>query len=460
MENMENMEILQDDIRNHKDDPQEALWNNLTELIWKGDVIPVIGDSLILEEGTISEFFIKAIAGAFHISPIPNNFADLLEILQIKKMGNEDPNVNINDNIWSTISHQIVPKLPLYVDTKISDSLKQLLSIKHFRFVITTSVDDTVERIMKNIWEKRHNTVEVKVFRNNPPKDFKECESIKENLVKPTLYYMFGKADTVLPNSYVLTDEDLLTYCQSWLSEGNHPEKISNLLANKYLLFWGVNYPDWLVRFLWFAMRNNKRDKLNNKQGAMIAKTEIDTSLINFLKRISIETQSDPQKVVAELTKRLKAREDQEYLSTFPDRCDFFISYSHRDKVWAEKLYNTLTAKGYTAWYDATNIIVGDRWPDMLRRSIESCKRFIPLFSPNIITEANEPHVYRQEWNFAITHLLVEPHFILPVYIDGVPYGDPGLKLPPNFAPISSSEWKTLDDVEQVADKLIEGLKS
>ncbi|MBR3847245.1 MAG: toll/interleukin-1 receptor domain-containing protein [Alistipes sp.] len=451
------MKNLADLIKNNQKDHQEALWETLTNMIWDGKVIPVIGDSLILKEGTISELFIKAIADAFEIQPIPNNFSDLHDTLRIKKI--ENP--LIDDNIWSAIQ-RVLPILPQYVDTNISDSLKQLLSIKKFRFVITTSVDDTVERIMKNIWEERHNTVEVKVFRNDPSKDPKECESIKDDMVQPTLYYMFGKADTVLPNSYVLTDEDLLTYCQSWLSEGNHPEKISNLLANKYLLFWGVNYPDWLVRFLWFAMRNNKRDTLNIRQGAMIAKTQIDTSLINFLKRISIETQSDPQKVVNELTKRLKAREEQDHLSTFPDRCDFFISYSHRDKVWAEKLYNTLTAKGYTVWYDATNIIVGDRWPEKLRRGIESCKRFIPLFSPNIIAEADDkkPHPYRQEWDFAITHLFEERNFILQVYIDGVPYGDPGLKLPADFARLSSSEWKTLDDVEQVADKLIEGLKS
>ena len=162
---------------------EERFYDNLAEQIFKGNVIPVIGDSLVLEneDTTIAKALLEAIATDYEISCNPETFSDLYYDKEFEEY---------RTNLYEDISGLIEANQENF---KPSAVLQDLLSIKQFPFVITTSVDYTVEETMKEIWLKRGKEVKSLIFCNDPKKndDIKSDTEIKH----PTVYYIFGKAN-------------------------------------------------------------------------------------------------------------------------------------------------------------------------------------------------------------------------------------------------------------------------
>lgn len=63
-----------------------------------------------------------------------------------------------------------------------------------------------------------------------------------------------------------------------------------------------------------------------------------------------------------------------------------FISFSRKDKNFAEKLTNHLTHAGYEVWIDLQNISIGEVWSDETARGIERADIFIVLLSKNALS--------------------------------------------------------------------------
>lgn len=59
-----------------------------------------------------------------------------------------------------------------------------------------------------------------------------------------------------------------------------------------------------------------------------------------------------------------------------------FISYSHKDKDYAHKLYQYLFEHGFNAWID-DRIDYGSRWPDEVEKRVQECGAFILMMSSN-----------------------------------------------------------------------------
>ena len=418
---------------------EEKSWDELVEQIWAGNVIPVIGDNLVVNETTIIKELIEHLASEKGLKYTPQSFSELYYDEDFK---------NYRKDVYEEVSSLVEGNQQYFTPT---DILKDFLSIEQFPFVITTSVDYTVEETMREIWEtKRGRKLKTLVFSNYAKgnDDIKKDTELKE----PTVYYMFGKANNKREHSFVLTEEDLLSFCQSWLSD-RHPALLSKVIGNKYLLFFGVNYPDWLIRFIWFSMRNN----LSNS-GMLVDKRNLESSLLDFFQRVSIRTQSTPRIVVDEIKKRL-ADKKNEYenmlFDSVPTGMDFFISYSRRDLDWATSLYEALSKMGYKVWLDKNNITVGAEWAPEIRKGIRTAKHVIILISENVALESEEYHVYRDEWEIALSHRLSNEKFILPVCLENLNlYSDERLKLPAELKGIHSIEWANKAVVDNVVKEL------
>lgn len=445
---------------------EERFYDNLAEQIFKGNVIPVIGDSLVLEneDTTIAKALLEAIATDYEISCNPETFSDLYYDKEFEEY---------RTRLYEDVSGFIEANQENF---KPSAILQDLLSIKQFPFVITTSVDYTVEETMKEIWLKRGKEVKSLIFCNDPKKndDIKSDTEIKH----PTIYYIFGKANNNREHSFVLTEEDLLLFCKSHLSdmEGAHLPKV---IAEKYLLFIGVNYSDWLMRFIWYSIRSklyNKSDEATknqqsdvftekNKSDVFIDNQHMETSLLNFLKRISIKIQNNPKTVLDEIKSRLKKLEDREKedeekkFDTVPQHSDFFISYSRRDIQYAAELYKELTERGYKCWYDKKNISIGEDWELAIRKGICTARKCIILLSENIANESQSHHPYRTEWDIALAHRASDIDFVSPICIgDADIYKDEGMKLPYDLKAINARQWKKSDDLKEIIDSLTSAL--
>lgn len=366
-------------------DRDEPLWDKLIQQIIEGNVIPVIGADLLIDNATnLHNVIIDGLSRIFKVESRHSTFSELV-------YSPEYTSSNKKDNIYYQVNKIFASKrFPP------SQRLLKLLSVRQFPFVMTTSFTPIVEQAMRTIWKDE---LKVMRFNNNPS----ENDDIKTatDLRKPTVYYMFGKVGEAA-QKYVLTDTDMLDFVSSWLSDKDkvRPKNLCNELEKKYLLMLGNNYSNWLFRFIWYSMR-----KPNLGRGMLAYDGSLDESLINFLDRAETFTKQDISDVIDQIITRLdqKLKENESTKFNKPEEnVDVFISYSRSDSDVAEKVYTALTAHGKRVWYDRFNLTEGGNFMDEIKKAIKTAKYFVPIFSQNIEREKNDSHVYRNEWDQAI----------------------------------------------------------
>lgn len=381
---------------------EEEHWNILVDQVIKGNVIPVIGSELTSFEGcSISDILVRNISPLCNMRTAARSFSQLIPRFQVERK---------NDDIYRYVS-AILNKDSNQKLTTPSDDLKRLLSVRYFPSVIYTSYDPTVEKAMRNIHGDR---LRVYTFDNNA--DTNDDIPALDNLQTPTLYYMFGKANSE-GRRFVLSDKDMLDFSRSWLAETDNtnrskPANLSNALANKFLLVLGCDYTDWLFRFIWFAMKDTKIRKNNDEQkiGLFAVSNSADDEFIDFLTRSNTLTQTMPvHDFISELCRRIEEKNNlladalkQVKFDTPQSNADVFISYSRADKDLVERLYVILTEMGLNVWFDRKELGVGvDFWKD-IRYAIRTAKLFVPVLTNSIKEQYRDEHIYRDEWEEAI----------------------------------------------------------
>lgn len=359
----------------------EAYWNRLIEEIIEGNVVPVIGAEMLVENcPNIHKTIIGQLARKLKIEGNITSFSELVY--------HRDYHQKI-ENIYPYVNSYLMQK-----HLTPSGILKRLLSYRQFPFVITTSFTPVVENTMRGIWG---DDLRVLKYGNNPA----DIGDIRDDtdMRRPTVYYMFGKY-CESAHRYALTDTDMLDYCSSWLSDngGKKPINLVSALAGKYLLMIGNNYSDWLFRFIWYSLR---KDKMGH---GMLAYENVDDTFLHFLDRTNAFACQNPTKVVEQIENRLtrKIQDNERTKFNKPEmNADIFISYSRRDKKLVEKLYDAFTNLGKKVWYDRNNLAVGANFMEDINYAIKTARYFIPVFSKNVTEERNAPHVYRAEWETA-----------------------------------------------------------
>lgn len=440
---MKDNEFILDDapiIIEDSNNTEEIMWELLVDNIMKGDVIPVIGEKIVMQDRTVNKILIDHLSKKEGVTTNPQTYSQLLY---------DDNYKTDRDHIYGMLTALIEANQYKF---KPSSLLQRVLSIHQFPFVITTTIDYTVENTMRQIWKDRERDLKVLYFNNNPADKQKIGDVSKDSdLEIPTIYYMFGKANNPCLHSFVVTDEDMLSFCQSWLTEGKRPKNLAHVLGDKFLLFLGCSYPDWLIRFIWYSMR-----KELDKSG-MLVDAEAEDTLIAFLNRLHINTQRNPEVVIFEIEKRLAQRMkkyNELKFDTPRDKTDVFISYSRTDSEKAEELYNALINKGLNVWYDKKNLAAGDKWLEKINDAITTTKYCIILLSNSMKAQIHESHVYRKEWNMAIEHasgMTPNRGFIVPILLDDININDATLGIPKIIrdANAKSIAEYSVDDIAQ-----------
>ena len=396
----------------------EENWKILFEQIIKGNVIPVIGPEMIeLDHIPSTQKIINVFSEVCGIDiGEKESFSQLVYDSNFQREFEDD-------EIHSLINNNINSIIEEYAREEDNALLRKFLKIPYFPFVITTVFDPIVETIMREIHGEQ---LRVLCFRNDPNKN--DDLYYAEDTKKPTLYYMFGKADGV-SDSFVVTDTDMLKFSRSWMlptdaSNNAKPALLSNILAKRYLLIIGYNFQDWLFRFFWYAM---KSDALGKEKGGMLAQSRSDQSLIDFLTRSKAFAQIEPKlecfvdRLIDGISRTEKKNNcKQQNQNIFPvEGVDVFISYSRGDKDIAQKLYEELTKIGLHVWYDKESLHKGLDFMHQIENAIKKSVFFVPVFTNTIINQAQEEHPYRLEWKFAVEHLEL---------IGGIPYCYPFLE--------------------------------
>ena len=59
-----------------------------------------------------------------------------------------------------------------------------------------------------------------------------------------------------------------------------------------------------------------------------------------------------------------------------------FLSYSHKDSEYANRLADSLEAKGLEVWIDE-RIDYGSRWPKVIQENLDRCSAFVVVMTPD-----------------------------------------------------------------------------
>lgn len=378
---------------------EEGQWTIFVEQIFKGNVIPVIGGDMQTNDGKpVEKKIIDAIAADCGITENISGFSQLVSNKSFKAKYDRQ-------SLIYTIVKDVIEKSRTVFEP--SPLLMKLLGTKKFPFVITTSFCPMVENTLREVY----GDVKVLAFTN----DARYNDDIDNDaeLKKPVAYHIFGKYDDAKQN-FVLTDMDMLSFSRSWLAKTDSgsnakPAILARALADKYLLVLGCNYQDWLFRFLWFALKENRLAPSSSSEaiGMLAEKRNENDELIAFLNNSNIFTQIiDIEGFVEKLLSKMNEYEAvHEKPSKFDNPeigADVFISYSRSDSDIVEILYNKLSDRGLNVWYDRRNLILGDDFRKEIKKAIRTAKLFVPVLSANIRKEYKEEHVYRTEWNWAV----------------------------------------------------------
>lgn len=430
-DNFDNIEI-QSNI-----DDNAPQWDIFIDQIIQGNVIPVIGPEILCENYNPHKKLLKYFINQFKIDTEINSFSELINNDNFTNNGHRE-----KDYIYSYIN-QLLSK------TRFSPSqlLKEILSIKQFPFIITTSFIPIIENTLKDMGRKN---LRVMVFNNNPI----ENQDIQDDidLRTPTIYYMFGRVGDSA-HRYVVTDIDMLDFCSSWIADTQgRPGNLVSCLRNKYLLMLGNSYSDWLFRFIWYSLRKS------GSGSGLYAYEYVEDELSRFLQRNQTFLSKPTKEVIQKMKEKLNLKLQEKKKNKFQAveyGTDIFISYSRTDSAIAQKLYDCLTHRGINVWFDRDNITKGGKFMEEICQGIRTAKYFIPILTSNIEQEKNHPHVYRTEWDEAIqTGIRYGRTYIIPISQTNLDFYRAAI--PERLRQHNAIEFADINDIDSVSEQIIQ----
>jgi hypothetical protein len=304
--------------------------------------------------------------------------------------------------------------------------LKQLAEIRHFNLFVTTGFDSLLETALDQVRFDGVPQTRSIAYAPNNKQDL--LPGIEEG---PTVYHLFGKVSAV-PNSYAISDEDLLEFLTALQSDARRPENLFNRLKSEHVLLIGAHFPDWVARMF---LRTTKGRRLSESRDELEFLAEEsasrEPSLVAFLKHFSKPTRlfdGDLGQFVETLWRRWCERQRpgtaagrDRWAPRAPEMpADaIFISYAREDLVAVRALTDALEAAGLSVWFDMNRLSAGDSFDLKIQQNIRRCSLFIPLLSRN--TQARTQGFFRREWHYALDRdKEIDPRqpFIVPVAID------------------------------------------
>lgn len=329
---------------------------------------------------------------------------------------------------------------------ELSNKLVRLLEKKYFRLVLTTTYDQYIETIMRKIWEDDLRVLNIFDVGNKFDLEKEELEN--KHLIRPTLYYIFGRAND--DSDFAVIENDYMKVIKRWLGEKS-PDNLLTYIRNKSILSLGTKFDDWLFRFFWFALHGDNRSRLNGRHGdipvnrhvngtvaiSFNKESETDRKLEKYLNREDIRHERNTGEMIDYLLENLEKAETQ-YRRESCKLGDIFLSYDSSSYDTVRHLFYYLNSKGYKVWFDRhpdpkQGIAPGDSYDINIQKAIGQCQIFIPVIGRTIknILEDNDTsyHYFMDiEWTLAQARYNVNSEHdkmeIIPFCIDGIDLKD------------------------------------
>lgn len=171
--------------------------------------------------------------------------------------------------------------------------------------------------------------------------------------------------------------------------------------------------------------------------------------MASFSRDGSIQTYSHPAPPL-DITIEIDEDESKIYILQYAARLDVkktvFISYSHDDKEWLDRVRKSLKLlerKGLIDIWDDSAIKPGDRWQEEIDKALQQSKVAVLLVSQNF---AASDFILDQELPYILQSAQQKSVLLLWIAISSAPYDDIGV-----------GEFQALNDTSQPLDSLDTG---
>ena len=395
---------------------QEAVFSReqFVEDVFNDDYILVVGCEVVMNKseepsGDVNQYILQALNTSLgrdykDFNELVRRSGDGIDAIRNLLNSEEDFTYDLND---------------------LSPELKALFESRLFRFVLTTTFDGYLEKLMNHVWgEGKYRIVNIddKKSLDDLRNALAECRD-DQRYNEPTLFYIFGKAVKDEAKKYVRTDDDAIQIIEKWIQMPKE-DPVLRHIRNKKLLALGCKFDDWYFRFFWYIL---KREISRFREGQVAfmlnAEDQADVKLEAFLRQSKIYRHADARAFMTDVTKTLTSTDAgnpfHELIVKNRKRGGIFLSYCSKDVIMASQLFFKLKKQGYNVWFDNVRLSGGDNYNEEISKAIGEAKIFIPLLSPSIANDLSQGHTdnyYSKEWRMAQQ---LGNEVILPVAVNG-----------------------------------------
>ncbi len=309
---------------------------------------------------------------------------------------------------------------------EVSEMHSHLASLP-FNLIINATPD---ERITQALIQEGKEPLESYYNFHGDKRDFINWDPLKH----PLVYYLYGSIKN--PESLVITENDLLEFLVSIITKDPAlPSNISSEFRDKHncFLFLGFGFKNWYLRILLYVLLGGKEKKA--KEGPSFALEDftivpedafMNNSIFYREEHKIIFSKMELPDFIEELKERYTkvAGPSAELKRSKPVRKDLkaptvFICHASEDRERASVLYEQLKGAGIDPWIDTENIRGGDRWGQVIKRTIDEIDYFVVLQSKSLASKSKG--FLNKEIHYALDRQLefrAPLRFIIPVIIE------------------------------------------
>lgn len=402
----------------------DDFWEDLLILLDEGKVIPVIGSGVVSmgqDESPFYPWLARRLAEKLGI-PLDSlgDQADLNTVATIHLLSRGDGNA-----LYTRIARILRDECPMP-----GKALMDLASVSAFNLFLTTTFDPLLQRALD--FTRYGGEPFTNVYAFSPKSQLMDLPSSRHELEGSTVFHLLGQVSSV--PDYVVWEEDMLEFMFALYDNLDMMERLSRVLKDHGLLFLGLNFSDWLVRFF---LRVSKQEPLSTPKvhRAYLAESPEafpSNSLVMFFGAVSRDIQvmkQDPAQFCSELARRWQARHpEQSSVPRLPlpvvedeiPKGAIFISYAREDEASVVQLVRGLRDAGCILWYDRERLKAGDNWRNQLEDAVKKrCGIFLSVISQT--TQSTRESYYHLERNWAAQRaerIAHDEEFYIPVVID------------------------------------------
>jgi hypothetical protein len=407
----------------------EIFWGDLLHAIDEGTVVPIVGRDLLVvdtPQGPIPFHRLAAQRLAQDLkvqtAKLPVDF-DLNDVACAYKEHNSNP---------SALNRAVARILEDLNATKpMPEAAKKLAEIRKFQLFLSTTIDSLLE---DTIGKVRGNRPAVGAF---PPSG--EIVDYDESKVKEQgamVFHIFGLAS--FSSSFAVTEGQMLEIMHDFMTSESRPNDLIAKLQRSHLLILGVDFPDWLARFLLRMARKDPLWRDRDFSETFADEGALKEDFSKFLRYFSTQNSmvypgGSPVEFVTELHRRWMEKNAKQPAAAPAGEISpwvpgsIFISHASEDHEAAFRLADELTKAGLEVWVDR-RLNPGDGFRDIINYHIRECAAFVAVLSANANNEDGPGRWFRDEWaqarDMSKRYTGTNRNFIFPVIVDGTASND------------------------------------